>query len=64
MADVVRFSGPTHCTTNSQAGNPTADLSHLTLSVSPGKKSAHLYLDPDDGTTATEDTTIAKIIWG
>ena len=45
MVDMF-ISGPTHCTTNSQAGNAVADASHLTLTVNPGGKAAHLYLNP------------------
>jgi hypothetical protein len=62
MTDVFT-SGSTHTTTNGQAGIPVSDASHLTLTVNPGGKGAHLYLIPTDGETATADTTIDKVTW-
>jgi len=59
----IKIVGPTHTTTNSQAGVPVSDASHLTLTVNPGGKGAHLYLIPTDGETATADTTIDKVTW-
>jgi len=59
----IKIVGPTHCTTNSQSGVPVADPSHLTLTANPGGKTAHLYLNPVDGTTATATTSVKNISW-
>ncbi|KDR74640.1 hypothetical protein GALMADRAFT_157296 [Galerina marginata CBS 339.88] len=58
----VKIVGSVHNTTGPVA-NRVKDKSHLTVTVNPGRKPAHLYLDPVDGEVATEETKAVKVIW-
>ncbi|KDR74746.1 hypothetical protein GALMADRAFT_249634, partial [Galerina marginata CBS 339.88] len=53
----VKIVGSVHNTTG-PIGSRVKDKSHLMVTVNPGRKGAHVYLSPDDGEVATEETTV------
>jgi hypothetical protein len=42
-------------------GASQGDKSHLTVAINPGGHKCHIYLDPEDGTSATENSQIVRI---